>query len=249
VNKSHYLTDISGNTIYIGFIHLKSFEKKIGEAIPLERERNGPYKNFEDFLQRIPAGLEQTNILIRIGALRFTGKSKRTLLWQTHFYYNKAKRKNGVKAIFENTMRKFDFPELEKDPLEDAYDELELLGFPLCNPFLLMDKKYEHDTTARQLRNKINHHVTMTGYLVTTKNTRTVDHKLMHFGTFLDEEGAIFDTTHFPDTAKRYPFRGSGLYLIKGKVAEDFGYPMVEVTYMIKLPMVKKTSRNPKVLP
>jgi DNA polymerase-3 subunit alpha len=248
VNKSDYLTNIYGDTIYLGFIHLKSLEKKAGEKIPIEREKNGPYKSFEDFLQRIPAGLEQTNILIRIGALRFTGKTKRELLWHTHLYYNKAKKKTGGKGIFENTFKSFDFPDLEKDPLEDAYDELELLGFPLCNPFLLMDKKYRQDTVARQLKKKINQNVTIIGYLVTTKNTRTVDHKLMHFGTFLDEEGIIFDTTHFPDTARKYPFRGRGLYLLKGKVAEDFGYPMIEVNYMIKIPMIKKTSQNPKVL-
>jgi len=248
VNKSDYLTDIYKDTIYIGFIHLKSLEKKIGEAIPKERTLNGPYKSFEDFLQRVPAGLEQTNILIRIGALRFTGKTKRELLWQTHFYYNQTKRKDSCKGIFENSIRQFDFPDLERDALEDAYDELELLGFPLCNPFLLLDKKYEQNTTASQLKEKINRHVTIIGYLVTTKNTRTTDHKLMHFGTFLDGEGIVFDTTHFPDTARKYPFRGRGLYLLKGKVAEDFGYPMIEINYMLKLPMVKRTSQNPKVL-
>jgi len=248
VNKSDYLTNIYQDTIYIGFIHLKSLEKKIGEKIPFERAQNGPYRSFEDFIQRIPSGLEQTSILIRIGALRFTGKTKRELLWQTHFYYNKTKRKNGEKVIFDNTMRKFDFPNLEKDRHEDAYDELELLGFPLCNPFLLMDKQYRQDVKASQLKGRTNLFVSIVGYLVTTKNTRTVDHKLMHFGTFLDEEGHVFDTTHFPDTARRYPFRGRGLYLLKGKVAEDFGYPMIEISYMIKLPMIKRTSQNPKIL-
>ena len=248
VNKSDYLTNIYQDTLYIGFIHLKSLEKKIGEKIPAERMQNGPYRSFEDFVQRIPAGLEQTSILIRIGALRFTGKTKRELLWQTHFYYNKTKRKDGEKVIFDNTIRKFDFPNLEKDSHEDAYDELELLGFPLCNPFLLMDKKYSQNVKASQLKEKKDLHVSIVGYLVTTKNTRTVDHKLMHFGTFLDEEGHVFDTTHFPDTARRYPFRGRGLYLLKGKVAEDFGYPMIEVSYMIKLPMIKRTSQNPKIL-
>jgi DNA polymerase-3 subunit alpha len=208
VNKSDYLTNIYQDTIYIGFIHLKSLEKRIGEKIPAERMQNGPYTSFEDFVQRIPAGLEQTSILIRIGALRFTGKTKRELLWQTHFYYNKTKRKDAEKVIFENTIRKFDFPNLEKDSHEDAYDELELLGFPLCNPFLLMDKKYRQNVKASQLKEKKDLHVSIAGYLVTTKNTRTADHKLMHFGTFLDEEGHVFDTTHFPDTARRYPFRG-----------------------------------------
>jgi len=248
VNRSDYLTSIESETIFIGFIHLKSLEKKVGERIPLERIQNGPYKNFEDFLMRIQAGLEQTNILIRIGALRFTGKTKRELLWQAHFFYNKSKGKNGSKTMFSHSIRKFNLPNLEQDVHEDAFDELELLGFPLCNPFLLLDKKYQQDVKANELKDRVSRYVSIIGYLVTTKNTRTVDHKLMHFGTFLDEEGNIFDTTHFPDTARKYPFRGKGLYFLKGKVAEDFGYPMIEVDYMVKLPMSKRTSENPKIL-
>ncbi len=57
----------------------------------------------------------------------------------------------------------------------------------------------------------------------------------MHFGTFYDYNGDVFDTVHFPDIANRYPFRGRGFYEIKGKVVEDFGVFMIEVTFMNKL--------------
>jgi DNA polymerase-3 subunit alpha len=59
----------------------------------------------------------------------------------------------------------------------------------------------------------------------------------MHFGTFLDEEGQFLDTVHFPDVAKKYPFRGPGIYAIKGKVVEEFKYFSLEVIAMEKLPM------------
>ena len=49
-----------------------------------ERNECGDYKNLEDFLQRVPIGLEQVIILIRINALRFTGKPKKELLWDAH---------------------------------------------------------------------------------------------------------------------------------------------------------------------
>jgi len=246
VNKSTYLTSIYGKEIYIGFIHLKSLEKRIADRIPDEKERNGNYASLEDFLERVPAGLEQTTILVRIGAFRFTGKTKRELLWEAHLYHNKTKNKNEGKGMFTNLTRKFTLPELEKESFEDAFDEIELLGFPLCNPFSLIDRKYKANTLAEQLNKKTNHNVTMIGYLVTTKNTRTIDHKLMHFGTFIDKNGIVFDTTHFPVSAKTYPFRGKGFYLLKGKVAEDFGYPMVETNYMIKLPMIQKSTQSPK---
>ena len=78
------------------------------------------------------------------------------------------------------------------------------------------------------------------GYLITIKHTRTKDGKLMHFATFYDAVGRVFDTTHFPPVAKKYPFRGRGFYRITGKVVEDFGYPMVEVSEMEKLPLWAK---------
>jgi error-prone DNA polymerase len=59
----------------------------------------------------------------------------------------------------------------------------------------------------------------------------------MHFGTFLDYEGEFFDTVHFPASLKQYPFRGPGIYLILGKVVEEFGFPSVEVEKMAKLPV------------
>jgi DNA polymerase-3 subunit alpha len=40
--------------------------------------------------------------------------------------------------------------------------------------------------------------------------------------------------------AKKYPFRGRGFYFIKGKVVEDFGVFMIEVTIMEKIGLVNK---------
>ena len=60
----------------------------------------------------------------------------------------------------------------------------------------------------------------------------------MHFGCFTDAKGYVFDSTHFPNTTKKYPFRGPGFYKLIGKVVEDYGYPMLEVSEMEKLPMI-----------
>jgi DNA-directed DNA polymerase III PolC len=240
VNYSDYLTTIYGKSIYMGFIHLKGLETKLGEYIPEERKRNGNYKSLDDFLQRVSLGLEQACLLIRIGGFRFTGKSKRELLWEAHFFFGKTKNADVKKDMFEYEIRKYKLPELEKDPHEDAFDEMELLGFPLCNPFDLLETPMEQETKTGELMKKINQQVKITGYLVTTKNTQTIDHKLMHFGTFIDCDGNFFDTTHFPDVARKYPFRGSGFYRLKGRVTEDFGCPMIEVRHMEKLPMISK---------
>jgi DNA polymerase-3 subunit alpha len=76
--------------------------------------------------------------------------------------------------------------------------------------------------------------------VVTTKNTGTIKGELMHFGTFYDQQGEVFDTVHFPDVAKKFPFRGRGFYFIKGKVVEDFGIATIEVSSMEKIPLLNK---------
>jgi DNA polymerase-3 subunit alpha len=59
----------------------------------------------------------------------------------------------------------------------------------------------------------------------------------MHFGAFLDVEGEFFDTVHFPNSLKDYPFRGYGVYLILGKITEEMGFPSLTVEKMAKLPV------------
>jgi DNA polymerase-3 subunit alpha len=38
---------------------------------------------------------------------------------------------------------------------------------------------------------------------------------------------------------KNYPFRGDGIYLVLGKIVEEFGFPSMEVQKMAKMPMKK----------
>jgi DNA polymerase-3 subunit alpha len=244
VNNSDHLTTIHGDQIYMGFIHIKSLEKKVAERIAVERQQNGAYKNLENFLNRIEIGLEQLRVLIRIGAFRFTGKNKQQLLWEGMLYFSNAKTKNTNPNLFDTEPKEFPLPVLTRRAIEDAFDEIELLGFPLCDPFDLLETSAPGDTIAGELLTKVGSQVTISGYIVTTKDTSTKGGEYMHFGTFLDKNGEVFDTVHFPDVARKYPFRGRGFYAIKGKVVEDFGVAMIEVSWMSKLPMVNKRAEE-----
>jgi len=108
-------------------------------------------------------------------------------------------------------------------------DEIELLGFPLRSPFDLVKEPIPAGLTAPELSAHSGKVVEMAGYLVTTKHTRTKYREHMMFGTFIDRQGNFFDTTHFPKVAAGYPLRGRGCYLIKGKVAEEFGFYSLDV--------------------
>jgi len=242
VNRSEHLTTIYGKEIYIGFIHLKSLETRIARQIEVERKQHGDYKSLDNFLRRVDLGLEQVRILIRIGAFRFVNKTKQQLLWEAMLYFGNAKNRNKTTVdLFDTEPKEYPLPNLQRNEIEDAFDEIELLGFPLCNPFKLIENP-EQGILATQLRENLNKEVHILGYCVTTKPTSTRAGDPMEFGTFNDREGHVFDTVHFPNVTKRYPFRGRGFYEIKGKVTEDFGVYALEVSWMDKVPLLNKKS-------
>lgn len=244
VNNSMELTSIQGDRIYMGFIHLKSLETKVAAQIVSERARRGAFTSLNDLMKRIDAGLEQVRILIRIGALRFTGKDKQHLLWEAMLYINGSRSKRVDTELFDTAPKNYPLPQLSRKSIEDAFDEIELLGFSLCDPFSLLATEDRGDTTAVELLSKVGRSVHIFGYVVTTKDSVTKTNQYMHFGTFLDRQGDVFDTVHFPDVARRFPFRGRGFYEIRGKVTQDFGVPVIEVSEMKRCPIVNKRAEQ-----
>ena len=239
VNRSRYMTGIQGSDVFIGFVHVGNLENATGRAIQEEREKNGPFSSLEEFIHRVEVTLEQLILLIRIGALRFTGKKKAELLWEVHLLLGKHKPNTHFQSLFPVRSRPFRLPELQHLPVEDAYDEIELLGWPVSmTAFDLLQTRFRGEIMARQLSAFIGKKVRMMGNLVTVKYVRTVKREIMHFAAFLDAEGEFFDTVHFPDSLTRFPFRGDGVYLILGKVVEEFGFPSLEVEKMEKMPIL-----------
>ena len=239
INHSTYLTTIYGDDIYIGFCHIHSLEKKVAMRIIHEREDSGNFISLDDFVSRIDISKEQLELLIRIGAFRFTGHNKYALMWEKNAVHNPQVKHNGSGYLFGMDSEDYDLPVLEETDHEQAFDEMELLGFPLCSPFRLLQTEFRGDLQVQELGQSIGRRVRMVGYFIARKNVTTSNRKLMNFGTWIDSEGAFFDTTHFPPSLARYPFRGKGCYLIEGKVVEDFGFPSLEVDKMERLPYVQ----------
>lgn len=236
VNNSTYLTSIKGISIHLGFIHVDSLGQKLTETFLFEREANGLYEDLPDFINRVDVSLEQLIILIRIGAFRFTKKSKQALLWEAHFLLNKQPKKVIHQSLFQyKNQRKFDIPELYYDKRNDMLDEMEILGFPLSSPFDLLAKPTSCDTRAVDIPKYLNQEINILGYLVTSKFAKTKHGQTMFFGTFLDIDGNWIDTVLFPDVAARFSIKSSGCYLIKGKVTLEFEFYSVEVSYLERL--------------
>jgi DNA-directed DNA polymerase III PolC len=237
VNRSTYKTTIYGTDIYLGFIHIMSLEDKLARSIEENRQSEGPFAGLSDFIIRLSPGIEQMILLIRAGAFRFTGKKKSVLLWEVHMMMNKSK-PELMRPMFSAPVKEFSLPDLEHDRLDDAYDEIELLSFPVSMTwFDMLETSFRGDIPAREMINHVGEKVRMTGHLVTIKYIKTIKKEWMNFGCFIDAEGSFFDTTHFPQSLKNYPFKGSGTYLIMGKVVEEFGYPSIEVEKLAKLPV------------
>jgi DNA polymerase-3 subunit alpha len=143
-------------------------------------------------------------------------------------------------SLFQAQPKKFELPALEQSMLEEVYDEIELLGWPVSHSYFeLLETPFRGEIMAREMMGKLGKTVRMLGLLVTIKYVRTVRKEWMHFGTFIDFEGQFFDTVHFPRAVEKYPFRGEGVYLVMGKIVEEFGFPSLEVGKMAKMPLKK----------
>ncbi|WEK37911.1 MAG: PHP domain-containing protein [Candidatus Pseudobacter hemicellulosilyticus] len=235
VNNSEYLTCIRGTEVYVGLVHLKGLEKKAAEKLLRDRQLRGPFQHLQDCIERTGLPAEQLNILVSIGAFRFTGQPKKKLLWQANFLQQHNNTREYQHRLFREPPKSFQLPELVDHPLDDIYDEIELLGFPLRNPFELVDEDPALYVPAVNLSKYLGQSVSVLGYFIDYKVVPTKNQQVMSFGAFLDAQLNWVDTVHFPDSLQRWPLKGKGFYKLKGKVVEDFGICSVEVSSLAKV--------------
>jgi DNA polymerase-3 subunit alpha len=214
-------------------MYLKELESRVVDRIIQQRGTGGPFSSLEDFLDRVPISIEQVSILIRIDAFRSTGGEKHRLLWHAHMVLSRGKITEHPR-LFPPQHARYEIPSLYATRLEEAFTQLELLGFCLCSPFELLARPVANRHGSRHLPEYLGRHIDIYGYLVTVKNTSTHNGKRMQFATFIDQDGEVFDTVHFPPVASRYVFRGKGIYRLYGKVVSEFGYLSIEVAKMEK---------------
>ncbi len=220
VNHSEYLATLEGKTIYMGFVFLQGIEQHFVECFVAERKANGPFADLDDFITRVSFHKDQLVLLIRGGAFDFMKKSRAELLWRAHLH-----------------QRDFELPEFNTNALRNAYDEIELYGFPITLTwFDLLETKFRGELMACQMLQFVGRRFRMLGKLVTIKYVHTCKGDPMAMATFVDATGEAFDTVHFPQAYKAYPFQGDGVYLLLGVVTEEFGQPSLQVEKMAKMP-------------
>ncbi|APY10478.1 DNA polymerase III subunit alpha [Seonamhaeicola sp. S2-3] len=244
INNSDHANSIKGEHIYLGFGYLKNLETFLVQRLLTERQLYGKYESLDDFIDRVAVSIEQLTILIRIGAFRFTHKSKPELLWMATFKLNTLGKRSAHPQLFRPRHRNFPLPEFNQGWLEDAYDEMELLGFPLCSYFDLISETPKTNWMAKDMPNFSGREMLLYGIMVNSRFHTTSQGKRMRLSTFIDEQGEYFDAVHFPKAVDKYPVHGRGVYACYGKITEEFGHFSMDVVWSKKMAL-KTDPRSP----
>ena len=239
INFSEHLTRIKGNDVYIGLGLIQGLESKLISGILGERS-NGEYTHLQEFIERVNPGIEQLNKLIKIGAFRFTGKSKKELLWEANFLQKKNANHLMGNLLFIDKPVEFKLPVLPQHPLDDAFNEIDLMGFSVCNVFDLVEADLSVYTPAREFKCFYKKTITVLGLLVTSKPVHTIKKENMFFHTFIDSAGEWLDTVFFPQVVNYSNVNGRGFYEMTGKVIEEFGVYTLDVQYCRKIGIRQK---------
>ncbi len=235
INTSTYEHILKGKNIFLGLSILRNLDHKTSELILTERNQNGLYSSLDNFIDRIPIGIEQISILIKIDAFAFTQKNKHELLWEAHFKLNSTPNTDCIQPpLFIEKRTEYKLPDFKTSRLENAFEQIESFGFPLCGYYEIMASEPVNKRRASELRYYLNKKIDIYGYLIAMKNTSTSNGKRMAFGTFLDQFGDVFDTVLFPPVQEKYKLRYKGVYRMYGKVVEEFGFLSIEIIKIVK---------------
>lgn len=114
INRSSKYFDVVDGEIVFGLMGIKGMGEGAADAIVSEREKNGPYKDFMDMLDRVnPSDINKKvlEVLIKTGAFDRLGTNRATLLanMEAAIAYIEAKREStrfGQASLFEDSGEK-----------------------------------------------------------------------------------------------------------------------------------------------
>lgn len=232
INHSRIPCTGRGRVLRMGFMQLKSLSLETQNAILEERNRNGPFVSFANFLKRI-AGLhpQDVQILIKGGCFdRIAPRVSRSeRLWQCLAFFARKETKRP-RTLFDQGDLACSPP-----PPPSTLDsrktllrhEQEVFGFPLSvHPLALYEQALRGRPCirARDLPSHVGKEVILAGWPVTGKTVLSSQGDPMKFITFEDQTG-IYETVLFPGTYGRYShlLHGQRPFVLRGRVAERLG--------------------------
>jgi len=264
VNASAQAYTAEAGALRVGLGQLKDLPLEFLERLLGDRERRGPFADFQDFLARLAPGLPELRVLLRSGSLDCLGGglTRPELFW---LYFRLAGRRGqGAKA--QEYLRFHprvcaaaaaapppgpglplappgigDYP-----PEVKLRDELATLGLMISrHPLavfhgrilrLLAGAGLPPVIDSRQLAAHGGRRVTMAGLLVTGKEVLTRTREPMVFVSFEDEH-SVFETVFFPKAFREFYslIDGGGVFLVCGRVEEELGALSLHVERVLGL--------------
>ncbi|MGF1579697.1 MAG: DNA polymerase III subunit alpha [Gemmataceae bacterium] len=230
VNRSRAEFSLEENTIRVGLEVIATLPEEIRNRILIEREREGPFQNLEDFWRRVQPGPEALSTLVRCGALDCTGKNRPTLFLQAEllgvFQTRKRKKDSSTTELFPTNVARFSETWCPNDLTAEQRwrDEWSLLGFLLGPPLMsLFRKNLPNDlVTSRELRKYVGRTIRFAGVTATARNARTSDGRDMQFISLQDEYDLV-EVNLFPGSCQLIAHLELGPYIAEGIVNDHLG--------------------------
>jgi DNA polymerase III alpha subunit len=253
VNESGYEYRGNNNTIKIGLMAIKNFEKESSGKIIRERTRNGKFTSLKNLLERTNLSFTQAEILIKCGAMDCFGQTRPAMLRLIDIYFgNKILLNNENGYLFEDEML-----QLEKESLTNRQFSIEEICVNEYEAFGYMVTKHplefftDETGTGGVIKSPDmirynNRKVKMIGWYMASKRIQTSKGEVMKFLSLEDMYGT-FEAVLFPKTYQIYAelTLSMGPYLVEGRVdMENGGNIIVEKLSVLAIEKAKSITQK-----
>lgn len=219
INRSDANFSVDHGQIIYGFLGIKGVGEGIAKAIQLEREQNGRFSDFIDFLSRMsPAGLNRKTLesLILAGCFDSMKHKRRELVQNLERAIEYVEGKRAFEASRQGSLFELEdmgpYPAFQFEPADEFSNqemlqaEKELLGFFFsAHPMDEYRTIWERSSTldlGRLDQASANREYTVIGLLKEFRTHTTQNGKRMAFGKLEDYHGSI-DIVIFPDMLEK----------------------------------------------
>jgi DNA polymerase III alpha subunit len=214
------------NILMVGLMAVKNLSERTRQRII----ENRPYNNLASFLLNVRPAKDEAESLAACGALDRFGFNRPQLMWLIQQQNKKSNGSvlGGIEPVDPKPPAVPDYP-----PSERLRLEMESLDFTItAHPLVLFEKlRRSRDLIqANQMKNHRGKAVSIMGWLVHSKRTRTHRGEYMMFLSMEDLTNC-FEAVLFPAAYDRFggSLRGHGPYIIFGKVVSDAGVLSISV--------------------
>jgi DNA polymerase-3 subunit alpha len=220
VNHSRGPFSVEDGAIRVGLDAIASLDVALRDSILKERDKHGPYRDLMDFRRRVEPGPEALALLIRCGALDFTGQPRPALFLASDLQ----DRTDGLGDNLFTSESTTQWSPTDYAGSRCLRDEFALLGFITGPPLVALFRPSlpPNQHTSRDVPHQIGKRICLSGLVATARHTPTSDGRDMQFVTLEDEWGLV-EVTLFPGTCAPVAYLAMGPYTVTGRVEEQFG--------------------------